>query len=357
MGILGTIFLLFFVVPIVWEVLKGVVWALFEMLLDLVSEFGILYLIFFIIFLPFRILNWLQLFLHCPWRGLMKRPVGSDRVRAVLRVVDKIARFPLYIALTPLRFVNAVAFNLGFKVLYELWNYICEVFFPSDRKEGERNFGEWLLYFPYRIVKYLVYHWLLTVIECVIYTLTDTLFPTVTLYHGTSAQCAQAIVQSPSRRRYSSMFMTRNDGIWKVGGGNYAGDGIYFAPRSSTAMHYSRRACNPVVIICRVTLGKLLPMGLSPDYIYYNAGNPDAHRVTSYGLNNGYKAIEWWRVDGRWWEYCLLDWQNKYNESWRIRPIMVLNPQSYFFKRTDGGSRHWLFDQMILNDLSETIFG
>lgn len=35
-----------------------------------------------------------------------------------------------------------------------------------------------------------------------------------------------------------------------------------------------------------------------------------------------------------------LDWQNKYNDSWRIRPIMVLNPRSYFFKRTDGGSRH-----------------
>jgi len=74
-------------------------------------------------------------------------------------------------------------------------------------------------------------------------------------------------------------------------------------------------------------------------------------------LNNGYTSIEWWRGDTGWWEYCLLDWQNKYNESWRIRPISVMSLDSHFFKRIDGGSRHWLFDRMVLKDLSDSIFG
>ena len=177
------------------------------------------------------------------------------------------------------------------------------------------------------------------------------------MYHGTSHEAADAIVQSPTRTPFNREVATRLHGVWNVGGGNYAGDGIYFAPRTSTAMHYARSNRYPVVIICRVTFGRILPLSLSPGYVYNSAGYPAAHNVTSYGLKNGYKAIEWWRKDRGWWEYCLLDWQNKYNESWRIRPIMVLDPQSYFFKRTDGGSRHWLFDKMILKDLKTTLLG
>lgn len=357
MGIIGTFLLLCFVVPFLWGLLKGLVGALFELLLDLVSEFGIFYIIFFIGFLPFRILNWLQTFLHCPWRMFMKTPPSNENAREGLLVLHTIAKIPLYLALTPLRFANAVAFNLILRPIYEFWNYLSEVLVPSDYEEGDRNFGEWLMYLPLRIVKYPVYHGALTIIECVLFTVVDTIFPTVTMYHGTSSQAAAAIIQSPTRTPYTRAVACRSSGVWNVGGGNYAGDGIYFAPRASTAMHYARSNYSPVVIICRVTLGSLLPLSLSPNYVYYSAGYPNAHNVTSYGLKNGYKAIEWWRSDRKWWEYCLLDWQNKYNESWRIRPIMVLNPRSYFFKRTDGGSRHWFFDKMILGDIGNTIFG
>lgn len=356
MGILGTLFIIFFVVPFLWGLLQGVIKAIFEISLDMISEFGFLYIIFFIAFLPFRVLNWLQRFAHKPWQVFMKYPPSSGS-RDFWRVVDVIVRIPLYVVLTPLRFVNAVAFNLVLRPLYEFWNYLSEVFVPSDYEEGDRNFGDWLILLPVRILKYPVYHGLLTVIECVFYTVFDTIFPTVTMYHGTSHEAADAIVQSPTRTPFNREVATRLHGVWNVGGGNYAGDGIYFAPRTSTAMHYARSNRYPVVIICRVTFGRILPLSLSPGYVYNSAGYPAAHNVTSYGLKNGYKAIEWWRKDRGWWEYCMLDWQNKYNESWRIRPIMVLDPQSYFFKRTDGGSRHWLFDKMILKDLKTTLLG
>lgn len=355
MGIIGALFVIFFVIPFVWGILSELLKSLFGFILDMISEFGLLYILFFIAFLPFRILNWLQMFAHKPWRILQKFPPSG--ARKFWMVLDVIARIPLYVVLTPLRFVNAVAFNLVLRPLYEFWNYISEIFVPSDYEEGSRNFGEWLLYLPLRIVKYLIYHGTLTIIECVFFTVFDTIFPTVTMYHGTSEAAAESIIQCPTRTPYNREVATRKHGVWNVGAGNYAGDGIYFAPRTSTAMHYARCNTYPVVIICRVTFGKILPLSLSPAFVYLSAGQPNAHSVTSYGLKNGYKAIEWWRSDRKWWEFCLLDWQNKYNESWRIRPIFVLNPRSYFFKRTDGGSRHWLFDKMILKDFCTTLFG
>ena len=356
MGIIGTLVLIFFVIPFLWGLVKGLIEVAFELLGDLISEFGLLYLLFFLMFLPFRILNWLQMFLHKPWRFLQKFPPSSESSKDFWSVLDYIARVPLYIVLTPLRLANAVAFNMVLRPCYEFWNYICEAIAPSDYDEGKGDFWEWMIYFPYRIFKYLIYHGLLTIFECVFFTVFDTIVPTVTLYHGTSSAAAQAIVQSPTRTPTNKIIRKRTDGIWNVGGGNYAGDGIYFAPRISTSMHYARSNVHPVVIICRVSLGSLLPLSLSPYSVYRSAGYPNAHKVTSYGLDNGYTSIEWWRSDRKWWEYCLLDWKNKYNESWRIRPIMVLDPDSFFFNRVKGGSRHWLFDKMKMDDLMTSLF-
>lgn len=351
MNLLISLIVIFVGIPFVLGIIKGILSAILELFVDLINEFGLLYILFFLAFLPFRISNSLQVILHKPWRFLQKRPLASESWREVWIIVDMIARAPLYIVLTPLRFANAVAFNLVIRPLYEFWNYLSEVLVPSDYYEGGRNFGYWLLYLPYRILKYPIFHGVITIVECVIFTISDTIYPTVTLYHGTSASAAESIIKSPSRTPSGCRSSSRMNGVWNVGAGNYAGDGIYFAPRLSTAMHYARNNAYPVVILCRVSLGSLLPLSLSPDSVFYSAGHPNAHKVTAYGLNNGYKSIEWWRKDCGWWEYCLLDWQNKYNESWRIRPLMVLNPNSHFFSRTDGGSRHWLFDKMIINDM------
>ena len=240
------------------------------------------------------------------------------------------------------------------RVVSEFWNYLCEVIDPTGYEEGDRNFGEWIIYFPLRLLKYPIYHGLLTIIECAVFTVVDTIYPAITLYHGTSAVAADAIIICPNRvdKGYNHRW---TDGVWNVGGGNYAGDGIYFAPRLSTSRHYARYNYRQVIILCRVSLGRILPLSLAPWHVYSQAGHPNAHGVTKYGLNNGFTCIEWWRGDSRWWEYCLLDWQNKYNESWRIRPVMVLNLESHFFKRIAGGSRHWLFDSQVIDDLDQTL--
>lgn len=353
LGLGGWLLIIFVGIPFA----RGLLGGLFEVLIDIIGEVGIFYIIFYIGFLPFRILNWLQMFTHKPWRILQRHSWASEKVKPLLRVMNFIAMIPLYIVLTPLRLINAVAFNMILRPVSEFWSYLGEVISPSDTHEGYRDFLKWIYMLPFRILKYPVYHGALTIIECTIMTVVDTIYPAVTLYHGTSGRAADAIVISPERSKDRRNSSCRTDGIWNVGGGNYAGDGIYFAPRSRTSRHYARRNIDPVLIICRVSLGRILPLSLAPDAVYYSAGNANAHSVTSYGLKNGYASIEWWRKDTGWWEYCLLDWQNKYNESWRIRPITVMNMNSHFFKRIDGGSRHWLFDRMILRDIGASVGG
>lgn len=140
-------------------------------------------------------------------------------------------------------------------------------------------------------------------------------------------------------------------GIWNVGGGNYAGDGIYFAPVMPTAEHYSGNGC---IIVTRVSLGSVLDLGLAPCRIYRQCGHPNAKGVTKYGLDKGYTTGEWWRSDSGWWEYCMYDWQNRYNESWRIRPLYVIDLQdSRNILRIPGGMSHWLFRKMVLKDLQD----
>ena len=350
-GLGGWLFIIFIGLPVGRAVL-GILWEIFR---GILGSTGLFYIVFYVAFLPFRILNWMQIFLHKPWRFFQRYSWPSESIKPFLRVVNVIAMIPLYIVLTPLRFANAVAFNMILRPLAEFWNYLGEVISPSSWYEGRMDFGEWLMYLPIRILKYPIYHGALTLIECALFTVIDTIYPAYTLYHGTSAEAAGAIVICPNRVKKDAYSYTRTDGVWNVGGGNYAGDGIYFAPRSRTSMHYARYNAHPVMIICRVSIGRLLPLSLAPWSVFHAAGHPNAHAVTSYGLNNGYVTIEWWRADQSWWEYCLLDWKNKYNESWRIRPVMVLNLENHFFNRVKGGSRHWLFDRMMFNDFLQTI--
>ena len=103
-------------------------------------------------------------------------------------------------------------------------------------------------------------------------------------------------------------------GGWIVGGGNFAGNGIYFVPERSTARHYSEGS----IIVARVSLGRVLDLGLAPKSIYSQCGQPGTSEVTKWGLDNGYVSGEWWHKDANHWEYCMYDYQNRYNHSWRI---------------------------------------
>lgn len=301
--------------------------------------------------LPFFILNWLQFWLSKPWRPFMKKNKFSDSVKPAMRTVLYIAQIPFYIALFPLRFINAVYYNILLYNLYAWSNYIVEVFIPSDPWEGESNIGDWFKYLPKRIGKYLLLHASLTTIESVIWTAVDTFIPALTLFHGTAAPFADNMLCDPYRNNPWSRARGWKTGVWNVGGGNYAGDGIYFGISRNTLRNYQKG----VAIAARVTPGKTIDTVLMPDYVYQAAGHPDAKVVSNWGLNHGYVTGEWWRADGPWWEICLYDRQNRYNESWRIRPIYAIYAHSGIMQRIKGGPAHWLFRKQVFKDINETL--
>ena len=307
----------------------------------LISVVG--YKVYWFISLPFYFLNWLQRYASKPWRLMYKWNSGNDARNRQLREVYEWVKIPIYIVLTPLRLVNAVYYNLVVHCFFEAMNYMLEVLIPSHDREGADDFWRWVLFLPWRILKYPVWHGTLTYVESVIWTVIDTFIPALTLYHGTSPEASECITQSRGRVGNNSW---RTE-VWSVGAGNFAGNGIYFAPERSTAMHYS---CGSL-IVCRVSLGRVIDLGLAPYKVYKECGHANAFGATRYGLQNGYTTGEWWRGDCRWWEYCMYDWKNRYNHSWRIRPIFVLSNDDEMLQRIPGGMHHWLFRRMVIGDI------
>lgn len=302
----------------------------------------LMYRAYWLLCIPFYILNWLQRYLSKPWCLFYKRNNGRDLKNAKLRDTFERVKVPLYIILTPLRFVNALYFNMVVHCSFEMYNYIVELFLPSNDKEGEDDYIRLITLLPWRVLKYVVWHGGLTIGESAIWTIIDTFVPALTLFHGTDEQASTTITNA-GRNGYSCNLT----GVWNVGGGNYAGNGIYFAPARSTALHYARGS----LIVCRVSLGKVLDLGLAPWQIYKQCGYPNALGATKWGLQNGYVTGEWWRKDAGWWEYCMYDWQNRYNYSWRIRPLYVLNLDERLIQRIPGGMCHWLFRKMVVDDI------
>lgn len=312
-------------------------------ILGLISIF--FYRLYHLISFPFYCLNWLQRRLAKPWMQSYKRNTRSDRENAKLREELEMWKIPLWLILTPLRFINAFYYNIVVHCSFELFNYVVEVIVPEGRHEGSSNYFQWLIMLPWRFIKYVIWHGSLTFIESCIWTAIDTFVPALTAYHGTTCAAAEGICQGPGRVETKNWLSA----VWNVGGGNYAGNGIYFAPIRSTAYHYASGS----LIVCRVSFGRTLDLGLAPRRIYDLCGKPNALGVTDWGLKNNYVTGEWWRGDTRagWWEYCMYDWQNRYNDSWRIRPLYVLNVNGKCIQRIPGGMYHWLFNSLAFNDL------
>ena len=312
-------------------------------ILGLISIF--FYRLYHLISFPFYCLNWLQRRLAKPWMQSYKRNTRSDRDNAKLREELEMWKIPLWLILTPLRFVNAFYYNIVVHCSFELFNYVVEVIAPEGRREGASNFIQWLIMLPWRFFKYVIWHGSLTFIESCIWTVIDTFVPALTAYHGTTCAAAEGICQGPGRVESKNWLSA----VWNVGGGNYAGNGIYFAPVRSTAYHYASGS----LIVCRVSFGRTLDLGLAPRRIYDLCGKPNALGVTDWGLKNNYVTGEWWRGDTRagWWEYCMYDWQNRYNDSWRIRPLYVINLSGKCIQRIPGGMYHWLFNSLAFSDL------
>ena len=104
------------------------------------------------------------------------------------------------------------------------------------------------------------------------------------------------------------------------------------------------------MIVCRVSLGRVISYALTPDSVYNQAGQYGNHaEFNRFADAHGYTTGEWY--NGKVWEYCLLDWQNGYNDLWRIRPVYVLNLRTGLPQHIRGGMQHWLFDAAVWRNI------
>ncbi|MBQ9254810.1 MAG: SH3 domain-containing protein [Bacteroidales bacterium] len=320
----------------------------------------VFYYLYMIFGFPSYFFNWLEITLQKPWRMFLKSDWGlSDSGREDCRMVFEILQWILFVAITPLRFVNAVYFNIIIYVLSSWYNLWAEVFIPSDDDEGGDGLGNWFIFLPIRIIKYPLYHGTLTLIEGIVWTVVDLFIPTITLYHGTDGKAADAITCEKNRNGFRANNYYWKQGTFSSSEDGWAGRGAYFASCRRTALAYANDPyrCsdeNPTIIVCRVSWGRNINMNLAPHRVSSQTGYGGNHNIiTSYGLNNNFVSGEWWNVQHDYWEYCMYDWQNKYNHPWRIRPIYVFNCRTGILYRTKGGMSHWLFRKEVWDEIEE----
>jgi Poly(ADP-ribose) polymerase catalytic domain len=281
------------------------------------------------------LLNQLQHFLQKPWRTLLKRPTPLNRIfNRYFWFFGTFTRFGLYLLLFHLRFVNAVYYNIWVHGLWSIRDHLADILNPKTgsiaQKSGFRYALLWLFGLPIRFFKYagigILQSW-----EGILFVGIDSFLPAVTLYHGTQKNASISISKP---------------GKWLVGGGNFAGSGIYFAIDKSVAKHYAGNTSDSVIIVARVTLGCCKNLALAPNNIYHLAGkgSSSGDNITKWGLQKGFKSVEWWREGKNWWEYCLLNSRNgQYVKTRRIRILYVENVSTGHKERIWGGKSFWLF--------------
>lgn len=315
---------------------------------------------YYLISFPIYFLNRLEHFLVSPWRYFFKKNWPADNTKSAWRVVTEIITVLMYVATTPLRFVNAVIYNIFIHCITGVYDLLLEVLVPSDDKEGGEDVWRWIYMLPWRMLKYVFWHTFLLLLESVIWTVVDIFVPARTFYHGTNLNAGNAITSDPNRNRYlqdtsrwtSGTFMASSDPNC-----SWAGRGVYFAIQRCLALAYSGSnrsgfGGDAVMIACRVSMGRVISYALMPDHVYRQAGGGGKHdEINKFADANGYTMGEWYNYAGVW-EYCLFDWQNRYNHPWRIRPIYMLNLRTGRAQHISGGMQHWLFDKAVLRDLS-----
>ena len=304
---------------------------------------------YYVISFPLLVLNRAQHFLSEPWRYFFKTDWPDEDAKNAIRIVLDVLQVIMYILITPLRFLNSVLYNIFVHGLSEMYDLIYEVFVPCDWDEGKGDFWQWLLYFPVRLVKYPIYHGGMMLLECFAWTVIEIFVPTVTMYHGTNLAAAESICGSADRNSYLKLNQDWRAECFTTGAAAWGGFGIYFTPRRPVARSYSVRALGssadvPVFIAVRVSLGRIINYSLTPHFVYRQTGYGGKHSfLNAYGMQHGYVTGEWWNAGGGYWEYCMFDWQNKYNYPWRIRPLYIFNCNYNNIQHIPGGMAHWSF--------------
>lgn len=314
---------------------------------------------YYVVSFPIYFLNRTEHFLVSPWRYFFMRNWAADRTKPTWRAVTEVITVAMYIVTTPLRLANAVIYNIFIHCITGIYDLLLEVLAPSDYDEGGEGVWPWIYMLPWRLLKYPLWHGTLLVVESAIWTVVDIFVPALTYYHGTNLNAGNAITSDPHRNRY-----LQNTSEWSSGtflasstpNCSWAGRGVYFAIQRSLAMAYSGDnrsgiGGDAVMIACRVSMGRIISYALMPDWYYNQTGQGGNHdQINIFADANGYTAGEWYNPRGVW-EYCLFDWQNRYNHPWRIRPIYVLNLRTGRAQHITGGMQHWLFDHEVMEDL------
>ncbi len=278
-------------------------------------------------------LNRILWFLINPMRFLWKNPNRkSPRGLFMLTTLSGIslAWFVLiYIVTTPIRIILALYYDVLLFLTVSVTDNIEEFISPKigamKYKKGLSYGFFYILTLPWRFVRFL-FKSVFYLLDSFLMFGVSVVFPTLTMLHGTGfREAGTKITQS---------------GDWKVGGGNYAGTGIYFGIDGRTAKHYAPSGSNHSIIIARVTLTFCKTIATLPkeEREMIGLGQPGeelANRVKGF-----YRSVEHWRELG-WWEYCLLQpgKMDSFINSWRLRPVALINDAKIV--RTYGGFSHY----------------
>lgn len=282
---------------------------------------------------PFLFLNWVQWNLYNPLRDWWRKPrLGTANLVFNLLTLSGIGPawwLAMHIVLTPIRTINAIYFDVVLFWSVVFCDSISELFQPRlgafKQATGFRYLWLWLIQFPIRLLNVFRRNGL-ALLEGILMTGVDIVFPTYTMYHGTSFKgIATNIAQA---------------GRWYVGGGDYAGSGIYFGFYRKTAEHYAKGE-DHALIVARVMLFPCRNSATLPHLLRRKIGS-DGCSISN-ALSFPWKSIEHWRDHeyAQWFEYCLIQKEGagKYIRTWRARPICIL--KNNLPQRIWGGLSLW----------------
>lgn len=281
---------------------------------------------------PFLFTNWLQWFLACPVQHLLRNqrsclPRFAFMTFAPLRIAYGVAA---YVMLTPVRLVNAIYFDLLLFWSVTMRDGLADLFAPRHaiyRNRAGLTYGFlWLLLSPLRVLK-VAWKYPVAIVQGIAMTCFDVAWPTLTLFHGTSFEHAATNIA--------------HTGVWYVGTGSFAGSGIYFGLRGAVAKHYARHAPGtPAIVVGRVTLSVCRPIATLPAHVRSQFGPSGA--PISQAVRFPFASVEYWRSDRRWFEFCIAYPRTRtYVNSWRVRPICLVDTNSGAPLRVYGGLRVW----------------
>ena len=292
----------------------------------------------------FFLLDELMWFAYNPLRPFMKqRDARYNRVGFLafsLLLVKPLWQLTVWVLTTPLRIISALYFDVLVYLFVMVSDSVSELINPKlgamRFKTGFQYAWRWIVFLPYRAL-WLVTKNSLAVVDSVMMLIISTVWPTFTMYHGTSKDNVVNITR---------------EGRWLVGPGNWGGSGIYFGRSPKVAISYSkggRHSEQGRVIIARVTLSMLRNCATLPEKSRDHVASPgDGGKRLAQEIKFPYYATEFWRSDHQWWEYCLVQGgkDGEFVSSWRIRPIGYVNiagenSLSGQLERLWGGKAHY----------------